>query len=74
MIDCYDGMVVAHTVGTSPNAEPARHDAGSGPPLSFVKFVSAERGGDGMLDSLSGRRIRGCGRFLGDSHAAIPWL
>ena len=32
MIDCYDGMVVAHTAGTSPNAEPARHDAGSGPP------------------------------------------
>ena len=21
MIDCYDGMVVAHTAGTSPNAE-----------------------------------------------------
>ena len=19
-------------------------------------------------------RMRGCGRFLGDSHAAIPWL
>ena len=32
MIDCHDGMVVAHTAGTSPNAEPARHDAGSGPP------------------------------------------
>ena len=32
MIDCHDGMVVAHTTGTSPNAEPARHDAGSGPP------------------------------------------
>ena len=32
MIDCYDGMVVAHTAGTSPNAEPARHDAGAGPP------------------------------------------
>ena len=31
MIDCYDGMVVAHTAGTSPNAEPARHDAGTGP-------------------------------------------
>ena len=32
MIDCYDGMVVAHTAGTSPNAEPARPDAGAGPP------------------------------------------
>ena len=36
MIDCYDGMVVAHTAGTSPNAEPARHDAGSGPPPRCV--------------------------------------
>ena len=32
MIDCYDGMVVARTAGMSPNVEPARHDAGSGPP------------------------------------------
>ena len=36
MIDCHDGMVVAHTAGTSPNAEPARHDAGSGPPPRCV--------------------------------------
>ena len=30
MIDCYDGMVVAHTAGTSPNAEPANTMPGPG--------------------------------------------
>lgn len=28
----------------------------------------------GYVDSVTGFRIRGCGRFLGDNHAAIPWL
>ena len=30
MIDCHDGMVVAHTAGTSPNAEPANTMPGPG--------------------------------------------
>ena len=46
MIDCHDGMVVAHTAGTSPNAEPARHDAGSGPPPRCVPASVPRSHGD----------------------------
>ena len=46
MIDCYDGMVVAHTAGTSPNAEPARHDAGTGPPPRCVPASVPRSHGD----------------------------
>ena len=61
MIDCYDGMVVAHTVGTSPNAGPARHDAGSGPPPRCVPTSVPRSHGDrgcryrcpGWLDRMS---------------------
>ena len=46
MIDCHDGMVVAHTAGTSPNAEPARHDAGSWPPPRCVPASVPRSHGD----------------------------
>ena len=45
-----------------------------GPELNYEAGFAITAQSRSFLLLMSDRKIRGCGRFLGDSHAAIPWL